>query len=68
MKTVKADLPNELKSVEIHTFSDWHNRTITKNGETHSVSEWAEIIGIKPATLYARIFTYNWEIEKALSK
>lgn len=45
-----------------------HNRTITKNGETHSVSEWAEIIGIKPATLYARIFTYNWEIEKALSK
>ena len=24
MKTVRADLPNELKSVEIHTFSDWH--------------------------------------------
>ena len=24
MKTVRADLPNELKSIEIHTFSDWH--------------------------------------------
>lgn len=45
-----------------------HNKFITKNGETHTITEWAEIIGIKPATLYARIYVYKWDIEKALKQ
>lgn len=31
------------------------NHRITINGENHTVSEWAEIVGIKRATIYSRI-------------
>ncbi len=40
---------------------------IEHNGEKRTVTEWANLIGIKPATLYARIFVYGWSIEKAFS-
>lgn len=35
-------------------------------GETHSIKEWANIIGISADTLYARIYKHKWPIDKAL--
>lgn len=43
------------------------NRMITYNGETHTVSEWAEITGIKRSTISNRINRDEWEIKKALT-
>lgn len=47
-----------------------NNRTnshyITHNGETHTISEWARIKGIKRATLSYRINVAKWDAEKAL--
>ncbi len=42
------------------------NRYITYNGETHTVSDWANILGIKFSTLENRLCN-GWPIEKALS-
>lgn len=44
------------------------NKLITYNGETHCISEWAEILNISPNTLYARIIIKKWDIEKALTQ
>lgn len=43
-------------------------RFLTYNGETHSVSEWARIMGIKQSTLSMRLNKYNWSVEDALNK
>lgn len=43
------------------------NRMITYNGETYCVAEWAEILGVKRNTLYARLNTLKWDIEKVLT-
>lgn len=43
------------------------NRRLEYNGEVHTVSEWAEIVGIKPRTLHCRIFRYGWDIERAFT-
>lgn len=43
-------------------------RLLTFNGDTHSVSEWARILGIKQSTLSMRINKYGWSVEKALGK
>lgn len=40
---------------------------ITFNGETHTLTEWAKIKGIKRSTLSSRILTRGWSIEKALT-
>lgn len=42
------------------------NHFLTFNGETHTVTEWAEIIGIKSDTLFYRIKA-GWDIEDALT-
>ncbi len=42
-----------------------NNRTLTHRGETLCVSEWAERLGIKPATLYKRL-EYGWSVERTL--
>lgn len=42
-----------------------NNHLLTHNGETHTMSEWAEIKGIKAATLYRRLKD-GWMIEKAI--
>lgn len=42
------------------------NHYITYNGETHTLSQWAEIKNIKRGTLNSRINKYHWEIERAL--
>ena len=44
------------------------NRRIEFNGETHTLTEWAKISGINLSTLSARINSYGWPIEKALSE
>jgi hypothetical protein len=37
-------------------------------GETHTISEWSRITGIKYGTLYNRIVNLMWEPKKALNK
>lgn len=44
------------------------NRRLEYNGEVHTLTEWAKIKGIKITTLSARINTYKWSIEKALTE
>lgn len=43
-----------------------NNHLITFNGETHCISEWAEITGIKRETIKSRL-KYGWSIEKVLT-
>lgn len=43
------------------------NNFITYNNQTHSLTEWAEILGIKRSTLSSRIHRSNWSIEKAFT-
>lgn len=42
-------------------------RRITYNGETKTIAEWAEALGINYTTLYNRIFNYNIPLAEALS-
>ena len=41
------------------------NRLITHNGETHNVTEWAEIPGVSSKTIFTRIYE-GWDPEKAI--
>lgn len=43
------------------------NRTITLDGESKLITEWAEEYGIKPATLWARLKVHGWSLEEALT-
>lgn len=43
------------------------NHLITFNGETHTLTEWAEITGINRNTLSARLNKLGWSAEKALT-
>jgi len=43
------------------------NRHLTHNGETLSVAEWAEKIGIHGNTIRARLDVYGWSVEDALT-
>lgn len=40
---------------------------LTMNGETHTVSEWAEITGIDRKTISDRIARFGWSAERALT-
>ena len=42
-----------------------NNKHFTINGETHCLSEWCEILGLKYHTVQARL-KYGWTIERAL--
>lgn len=44
------------------------NVRISFNGRTQNISQWADELGIKYATLYGRIKTFKWSIEKALTQ
>lgn len=55
--TIKEQARNRSNRVEI-----------TLNGETHSVKEWSEIIGISNASLWVRLFKKKLPIEIALKK
>lgn len=43
------------------------NHTITFNGETHTLAEWAVIKDLNYGTLNSRINRYHWSIERALT-
>ena len=43
------------------------NRVITYNGETHTMSEWCEILGVKLGTLSARIYR-GWSLEDVMTR
>lgn len=43
------------------------NVKITHNGETLTIAQWASKIGVKSATLWARINVSEWPIDKAIS-
>lgn len=43
------------------------NRIITYNNESHTLSEWSEILGVKYETLSARLNKYKWSVEQAFS-
>lgn len=43
-----------------------NNHLLTYNGETHTVVEWSEIIGISENALFSRLYR-GWSVEKALS-
>lgn len=44
-----------------------NNNLMTYNGKTQTLHQWADEYGIRYGTLWARINTYNWSIEKALN-
>lgn len=43
------------------------NVRVTFNGETLTLAQWADRIGIEDQTINKRIFTYGWSVEKALT-
>lgn len=43
------------------------NHMLTFQGKTHTISEWARIIGMKPDTLERRINAWGWPVEQALT-
>ena len=42
-----------------------NNFLLTYNGKTQTAMQWSEELGIKYSTLYARIKTYKWPVQKA---
>lgn len=45
-----------------------NNIILSYNNETHTMAEWAKIIGIDKQTLKDRIRRYGWSVEDALTK
>ena len=43
------------------------NRVIAHNGESHTLTEWSDIVGIRFATLWDRLDN-GWSIERALTE
>ena len=43
------------------------NHFITYNGETHTLKEWSDILGINYKTLKSRIDLYRWSVEEAFT-
>ena len=43
------------------------NHFITYNGETHTMKQWANILGINYATLKSRLLLYGWTVEEAFT-
>jgi hypothetical protein len=45
-----------------------NNRMITFNGETHNLSTWADILGIKYSVLLDRLNKLHWSVEDAFTR
>ena len=43
------------------------NHFIEYNGERLTIAQWAERLNINPFTLYNRLLTYKWSVERALN-
>lgn len=61
--------PNNCRwvSMKVQNNNTRKNKIIEYNGEKHSIAQWANIRNIKYQTLYCRLYTYHWAIEKALN-
>jgi hypothetical protein len=44
-----------------------NNRLVNFNGESWSVSEWAEKAGLSTSVLHRRLFKLGWSVERALT-
>lgn len=44
------------------------NHLITYNGKTQTIAQWADELNINQYTLYNRILTYHWTVERALTE
>lgn len=44
------------------------SRHVTWNGRTQTVFAWAEELNIRPRTLWMRLFSHGWSIERALTE
>ena len=55
-------------SMKVQQNNKRNNHRITFRGETHSISEWADITGIPYYTLHSRIVKLNWSVAKALTE
>lgn len=44
-----------------------NNHCIEFNGKTQTIAQWADELGINKYTLYNRILTYHWSVERALT-
>lgn len=54
-------------SLSVQSFNRTDTDFITYNNETKSLTLWAQEYGLKQATLWARLYVYHWDIEKALT-
>ena len=43
------------------------NHFVTYNGETHTLKQWSNILGINYSTLKSRLDLYHWSIEEAFT-
>lgn len=43
------------------------NKFITYNGETHTIAEWAKILGVKYKALHSRL-SLGWTVERAFTQ
>lgn len=43
------------------------NRIVEHQGEQKTVAQWAKQTGLRPHTLYARLFRYGWDTQAALT-
>lgn len=43
------------------------NNMLSFRDKTLNLTQWAEYIGLKPGTLYSRLYSYGWSIERALT-
>ena len=61
--------PNNCRWTDIKTQENnrTNSRIINFRGETHTLSQWAEILGFNYFTLSTRIYYRNWDIEKAFT-
>lgn len=51
---------------KIQSNNKTNNKYLTYNGETHTISEWADIVNIPYKKLWKRIHN-GWSIEKSLT-
>lgn len=54
-------------TVKMQTNNQRNNHLIEYDGEIHTISEWADITGIRKSVLYSRIKN-GWEVKDALTK
>jgi len=57
-----------LLSIQAQQFNKRNNIWIEYNGERRLLKDWSVILNIKYSTLFSRIYTRKWDIERAFSE